>query len=76
MKIQYSFPRGYSADMTKAREDNEFDAWVDGKFGARIRELISDDFTMVIETGSFSVDFTYADDAISFLELFGGRIDG
>ncbi|KQY14419.1 hypothetical protein [Rhizobium sp. Root482] len=76
MKIQFSFPRGYEADMTKAREDNDFHAWVDGKFGARIRDLISNDFTMEISETNFIADFVYEDDAIAFLNLFGGRIIG
>lgn len=73
MKIQYSFPRGYEADMNRAREESAFHDWVDAKFGARIRDLISDDFTMDIQESHFVADFTYEDDAVQFLKLFGGR---
>ncbi|WP_276118298.1 hypothetical protein [Pararhizobium qamdonense] len=75
MKLFYSFPRGYSSEITKAREDNEFDAWVDGKFGKFIRETISDDFIMEIGDAGFSVDFVYETDGDVFLKTLGGRID-
>ncbi|WP_146258707.1 hypothetical protein [Agrobacterium rosae] len=73
MKVKYDFPRGYSSEMTNARENNEFEAWVNGKFGSRIRDLISEDFTLNISDSFFEVDFTYEDDAHAFLKLFGGR---
>lgn len=75
MKIFYSFPRGYSSEITKAREDNEFEAWVDGKFGKFIRDTISDAFIMEIGDAGFSVDFVYEDDAFAFLKTLGGRVD-
>ena len=74
MKIKFSFPRGYSADIKQAQENNEFDAWVDGKFGKFIRETISDDFIMEIEETGFSVDFVYETDGDVFLKNLGGRI--
>ena len=76
MKITFQLPNGYRSDMEHARETGTFNDWVDGKFGTRIRELISDDFTMTIEAGSFTVDFVYEDDGREFLKLFGGRAHG
>ena len=74
VKIQFNIPQnGYKADIKQAIESGTYDEWVDGKFGARIRELISDDFTMTIASDSFVVDFVYEDDGRAFLAKFGGR---
>lgn len=73
MKVQLNFPNGYSADITKAREDNDFDGWVDRKFGNCIRELISNDFTLDVQDTHFVADFTYEDDAIAMTKKIGGR---
>ncbi|MGQ3209529.1 hypothetical protein [Shinella sp.] len=73
MKVRFDFPRGYLAEMTQAREENDFDGWVDRKFGERIRDLISNDFTLAITAKDFVADFTYEDDAYAFLKTFGGR---
>mgnify|MGYP004709586511 CR=1 FL=1 len=73
MKVQFSFPNGYNSDITNARENGEFEAWVNAKFGKRIRDLISDDFTLEISDAYFIVNFTYEDDAFAFLRIFGGR---
>ena len=74
MKIYYQLPNGYRSDINKAREDGVLNEWVDGKFGERIRNLISNDFVMNIDDRSFTVDFVYEDDGIAFLKLFGGRV--
>ncbi|MCK3776205.1 hypothetical protein MZK49_05610 [Ensifer sesbaniae] len=74
MKIQFNIPQnGYKADIKQAIESGTYDQWVDGKFGARIRELIGDDFSMVIAADSFVVDFVNDDDGRTFLATFGGR---
>lgn len=74
MKIHFHLPRGYEADVTKAREDDDFDGWIDRKFGTRIRELISDDFTIAAGIDHFVIDFTYGDDAYAFTKIIGGKI--
>jgi hypothetical protein len=75
VKIRFNLPiNGYKADIQQAREDNAFDEWIDRRFGDRIRDVISNDFTMIIEENSFIVDFTYGDDSDQFLRTFGGRI--
>jgi hypothetical protein len=74
MKIRFTFPRGYSADITEAREDNNFDGWVDGKFGKFIRETISTDYVMEVDESGFTVDFVYETDGDAFLKTLGGRI--
>lgn len=73
MKIQFSFPNGYNSDITNARENDEFEVWVNTKFGNRIRDLISNDFRLEITDAYFIVDFTYEDDGEKFLKTFGGR---
>lgn len=73
MKVQFSFPNGYNSDITNARENGEFEAWVNAKFGKRIRDLISDDFKLEITDTYFIAGFTYEDDGIAFLKTFGGR---
>lgn len=60
--------------MTEARLNGDFDPWVEAKFGDRMRDLISDDFTLDIQDSHFVADFTYEDDALAFLKLFGGRV--
>lgn len=73
MKLRFNFPNGYNSEITKARENDEFDQWVNTKFGNRIRDLISDDFTLEIAEAFFTADFTYEDDGYAFLKNFGGR---
>lgn len=73
MKVQFSFPNGYNSEITNARENGEFETWVNSKFRNRIRDLISDDFTLEITDAYFIVDFTYEDDGLAFLKTFGGR---
>lgn len=73
MKIQFNYPRGYLSEMTQAREEGNFDQWVNSKFGDRIKLLISDDFTIDIQEQFFIVDFTYEDDGFAFISLIGGR---
>ncbi|MFD1326761.1 hypothetical protein [Mycoplana ramosa] len=75
MRIRFFIPQnGYSAEITKSREDGEYPIWVNRKFGTRIRELISDDFTIEVQDDGFIADFVYEDDAYAFLKTFGGRI--
>lgn len=74
MKVRYSLPRGYSADITDARENNDFDGWIDRKFGAFIRDTIASDFTMEIDDTGFTVDFVFETDGDVFLKTVGGRI--
>jgi len=59
--------------MTAARENNDFEGWVNRKFGSRVAEVISTDFTLKIDPAFFEIDFTYEDDAHAFLKTFGGR---
>lgn len=73
MKIAYYFPNGYAADITAAREKNDFDGWINRKFGDRIRTLISDDFTIESHDDHFEISFPFEDDAFAFLALIGGR---
>ena len=73
MKIHFHLPRGYEADATKAREDRDFDGWIERKFGTRIRELISDDFTIEAGKDHFVIEFVYEDDGRAFLKNIGGR---
>lgn len=75
MKVTFNIPaNGYRSEVTNANETGAYPEWVDAKFGGRIRELISDDFTLDIQPGFFTVDFTYEDDGIAFLNTFGGRV--
>lgn len=75
MKIQFHLPKqGYKAEITQANDEGDFSGWIDRKFGNRIREVISPDFTLTNDADSFTVDFTYADDGFEFLKLFGGRV--
>lgn len=75
MKVIFNLPNGYKAEIENARADNDFDGWIDRKFGAKIRELITEnEFTITTDKDSFVVEFTYADDGIAFLKLIGGRI--
>lgn len=73
MKITFQFPNGYAAEMTAAKEQNNFEGWVNTKFADRIRLLITDDFTLDIHDDHFIADFTYEDDGIAFIALIGGR---
>lgn len=59
--------------MTNARENNEFEAWVNGKFGSRITDLISKDFVLDIQEDHFKVSFSAWEDGLHFMKLFGGR---
>jgi hypothetical protein len=75
MKVIFNLPNGYKAEIESARAENDFDGWIDRKFGAKIRELITEnEFTIVSGDDSFVVDFTYGDDASAFTRLIGGRI--
>lgn len=73
MKIAYNLPNGYNSEITQARENSDLSGWIDRKYGARIRELISNDFKFDISENSFVVDFVHDDDGLQFLKLFGGR---
>lgn len=74
MKIQFNLPtNGYSAQITDAKESGRYDEWVREKFGSRITNLISDDYSFEVFGDHFVVDFTYEDDASAFLKTFGGR---
>lgn len=75
MKITFQFPKGYAAEMTAAKEKNDFTGWVNAKFADRIRLLITDDFTLDIHDDHFVVHFadSDSDDGVAFLALIGGR---
>lgn len=73
MRILYHYPKGYSSDITHAKEINDLNGWVNRKFGDRIRLLISDDFAIDVQDDHFVVDFTYQDDSDAFLALIGGK---
>ena len=75
VRIKYEIAQnGYRSAIQEARENGEFETWIDSKFGSRIRDLVSTDFTMTIEDNGFVVDFWVEDDAREFLKHFGGRI--
>lgn len=73
MQVIFHLPRGYDAAIKQAKEDGIYADWIDEKFGAKVRELISDDFSIEVADGSFTIDFVYEDDAHVFLKTFGGR---
>lgn len=73
MQVIFHLPRGYEAEITQAKADNIYAEWIDSKFGTMVRELISEDFNLAVDEGFFTVNFTYEDDALSFLKTFGGR---
>lgn len=74
MKIKFEFPNGYKAEMQKARDDNDFDAWVIRKFTRPIRPLISEPFDIQIDASHFIIEFATDEDAEVFLTLIGGRV--
>lgn len=75
MRIRFHIPQnGYSAEIAKSRENGEYPAWVDRKFGGFIREQISSDFTLEVDDSGFVVDFVYEDDGIAFHKQLGGTI--
>lgn len=74
MKVNFHIPQnGYKADIKTANETGNYPEWVDAKFGARIREVISDDFTLTVDGTGFIADFTFEDDGVAFIKIFGGR---
>jgi hypothetical protein len=73
VKITFQFPNGYAAEMTAAKEQNDFEGWVNAKFADRIRLLITDDFTFDIHDDHFVVHFADSGDGVAFMALIGGR---
>jgi hypothetical protein len=72
--VQFNIPQnGYKSDIKQALESGNYAEWVDAKFGARIRELISEDFTLDVQPGFFIADFLNETDAFNFIKTFGGR---
>lgn len=75
MKVQFFLPiNGYRSEIAEARLANDFEGWIQRKFGSAIRREITDDFTMNIDGDSFIADFADDENAWSFLRTFGGRI--
>ena len=84
MRVQYEIANGHkrgedgllefikrNPGMTK---DAAISAWIDSKYGAFIRDSISEDFT-ISDTSEFTflVDFTYESDADDFIKRAGGH---